>query len=451
MILCKSVKVCWVAAFVAALVLGIFTQAATAGQAASPKVSGQINVMTWSAGPSQDKTSKDLVKLFQRTHSGTTVNLTILPFDQYAHKLTLLIATGKAPDVFAAPGDALRYVREGTVIPLDSYYRHDPILGNPNKSRTFANKLTMYDRKHVYAAQFGALCSMQLYYNRDLFRAAHVSYPTNKWTWNDFLKAAKKLTVRQGGKIVQWGTDLGYLQGWDGGWQTMAASNGAKKIMDSAFDPHRFRLNQPAVVKSWQFMQDLIYKYEVAPNPATSTALSQGGTTPFQTGKVAMVPDGCCVLSNYKTAKFKVGMSLLPRGTTSQRIDPIWAANAGIPFFIAKSSNNKDLAWEWLRWMAADRKANQAQAASGENCGAPIVKAYDRLFAKGWNSIPGGNACVRSLDRTQYFQISALNWQKITDTIITPAWDKFVHNKITAKEMAKTIEPQINDALKSGS
>jgi maltose-binding protein MalE len=163
-----------------------------------------------------------------------------------------------------------------------------------------------------------------------------------------------------------------------------------------------------------------------------------------------MVPDGCWMLSNYKTVKFKLGMALLPRGTTGQRIDPIWAANAGIPFFIAKGSENRDLAWAWLRWMAADKRANQMQARSGQNCGPPIVKQFDKLYAKGWNSIPGGNACLHSLDRTQYFQISALNWQKITDTIITPAWDKFVHNKITARQMARTIEPQINDALKSG-
>ena len=40
-------------------------------------------------------------------------------------------------------------------------------IGPPSVTRA---KLTMYDRKHVYAAQFGALCSMQLYYNRDLFK-----------------------------------------------------------------------------------------------------------------------------------------------------------------------------------------------------------------------------------------------------------------------------------------
>ena len=46
-----------------------------------------------------------------------------------------------------------------------------------------------------------------LYYNKDLFDKAGVAYPTNDWTWNDMLAAAKKLTLdtNKDGKIDQWG------------------------------------------------------------------------------------------------------------------------------------------------------------------------------------------------------------------------------------------------------
>src|SRR5262249_13550804 len=146
-------------------------------------------------------------------------------YSQIEQKLALLFASSQAPDVFFATGSILRYVQEGKVLPLDNYIKSDPTLTNPAKTRTWSYNMVKYDNKHIYATQNGSLCGMQLYYNRDLFDKAHVAYPNNNWTWQDFLTAAQKLTVHQGNDTTQWGADLGY-QGWDGGWESIAASNG---------------------------------------------------------------------------------------------------------------------------------------------------------------------------------------------------------------------------------
>jgi multiple sugar transport system substrate-binding protein len=301
-----------------------------------------------------------------------------------------------------------------------------------------------FDRKHIYGAQNGSLCSMQLYYNRTIFDKAHLAYPNTRWTWSDFLTTARKLTVRQGGKTVQWGADWGYLLGWDGGWQTLAASFGAK-IMKTNFNPRKLYLNDPATIKAWQFMHDLVYKYKVAPTPAVDKALGQGGASPFQTGRIAMVPDGCWQLATYKTS-VKLGMTLLPRGPVA-RVNPVWYAGG---FMIPASSPNKPLAWEWLRWLAADKTANELMAKAGLNCGAPLVKTYDKLFSAAWATVPGGNACVKSLNHARYFQIYAPNLQQIFDNVINPNWDKFQHGKISARELAATLDREVNTALQSG-
>ncbi len=46
-----------------------------------------------------------------------------------------------------------------------------------------------------------------LYYNKDMFDKAQLAYPNDKWTWDDFLSAAKKLTLDTNGdgKTDQWG------------------------------------------------------------------------------------------------------------------------------------------------------------------------------------------------------------------------------------------------------
>lgn len=44
-----------------------------------------------------------------------------------------------------------------------------------------------------------------IYFNRELFDAAGISYPQNGWTLDDFMVAAQKLTKRDGAAATQWG------------------------------------------------------------------------------------------------------------------------------------------------------------------------------------------------------------------------------------------------------
>ena len=43
-----------------------------------------------------------------------------------------------------------------------------------------------------------------MYYNKDMFDAAGVAYPTDDWTWDDYTAAAEKLTKADGS---QYGSD----------------------------------------------------------------------------------------------------------------------------------------------------------------------------------------------------------------------------------------------------
>lgn len=414
----------------------------TSAPAAAGQVSGEITVMNWNISAAVDKVFQDQAAEYSKTHPGTTVNMNLLPFEQYSQKLPLLFSSGTPPDAFGMPGNIMQYVQADKVMPLDDYMKTDPVLSDPKQIRTQANDMVRFAGGHVYATQSGTLCSMQLYYNQDLFDKAGVAYPDDNWTWDDLRAAAQKLTVREGEDTQQWGMDLGYLLGWDGGWQALATSFGAK-IMDTNFNPTRLNLDSPEVIQGWQYMQDLIYKDKVAPPPSVRSALDQAGG-PFLSGKVAMVPDGCWQLATYKEAKFKLGMALLPKGKAG-RVHPIWYAN---PYVIPTATKNPALAWDFLRWLATDQKANEMMASAGLNCGAPVVRKYDDLYSKAWQGIPGGNACVRSLDTAQYFQIYSEKWQETYDGQIAPEWEQFTNGKITAQQLSAAITDKANAALK---
>jgi multiple sugar transport system substrate-binding protein len=405
---------------------------------------GTISFMTWASGASVDAATKKIAKLYMDSHPGTKINVTILPYDQYAQKIQLTAAGGSTPDIFQAPASALKFVQSGRVVRIEDYLRKDPVLSDPAKARTWAYSLAKIDGEHIDAFPLGGLCGMQLYFNRDLFDKAKLPYPDESWTWDDFRSAAAKLTVREDGKTVQWGADLGYLAGWDGGWQSMAASNGMSTLLTRKDGKPRLEVDQPPVVDAWQYMQDLVYKDKVAPPPSTAQALAQGGGTPFQSGKVAMVPDDCWQMGPYQVSVEKLGMTTLPRGTTGKSVGPVWGTN----MFIAKTSKHPGLAYDFLRWWTVEKTAIEPYAKAAGWCGTSIVKAHDEAVSEAWTAIPGGEACVDSLDGAQVFSIITPNWDQAYTNILAPLWnDRFLQNKITAEELSAELSTTLNAAL----
>jgi multiple sugar transport system substrate-binding protein len=49
------------------------------------------------------------------------------------------------------------------------------------------------------------VCANGIWYNKDMFDAAGIPYPTGPWTWEQFIEVAQKLTIREGNRIKQFG------------------------------------------------------------------------------------------------------------------------------------------------------------------------------------------------------------------------------------------------------
>lgn len=409
----------------------------------APKIGGTVDFLTWQAGASVDAGIKATAKLYEKSHPGTTINVTILPWEQYEQKLQLAITGGKTPDIFQAASTALRLVESGKVLRLDDYIAKDPVLSDANQTRTTAFDLAKFDGEHIDAFPLGTLCGMQLFFNQDLFDKAGVAYPTSSWTWDDFLAAAQKLTVTKNGKTVQWGTTLGYLRGWDGGWQSIAASNGMTKLLDKSGAAPRLSVDQPSVANAWQFMQDLIYKYKVAPTLANEEVFKQSGNS-FQSGKTAMIADGCWQMGPYDNAIKNLGMTTLPVGSSGQSVGPVWGNN----MIISSDSDNKDTAWDFLRWWTVTKDAMVPFAQASASCGSAIVKEFDQFVSTPWANIPGGNACADSLNNVQNFSIYTPNWGEVYGKTIDPAWNtQLLTGKISAADLVQMIAKETDGKL----
>lgn len=159
-----------------------------------------------------------------------------------------------------------------------------------------------------------------VYYNKGLFDAAGVAYPTADWTWDDFTATAKSLTTDTDGDgtIDQWGvvaTDWPPAQMfiWQAGGQVISD--------DLASSP----IDSPEAVEGMNFRLSISYNPEMS--PSAETIAEQGFGEMFKAGRVAMFFGGAADDLD-RVEGLDVGVVSVPKNpTTGSNITFSWTAS----------------------------------------------------------------------------------------------------------------------------
>jgi multiple sugar transport system substrate-binding protein len=289
--------------------------------------------------------NKKMAAEFIKLHPNITVNIELVGFEDYLMKMQVDLATGTAPDIiYINPSINFPLVAyKGFVLPLDDYVNKD----NFDLSDWYPEAVEWASFKgnlYAIAQEFGA-GEPALYYNTGLFDEAGLSYPTEDWTYNDLLEAAKKLAkdTDDDGKIDQYGIIPPYhrrhlsnntlVRSFGGGW---VSDNGKTSLA-----------NRPETIEAVQFMADLVNVYNAAPLQPEG---SQEAT--FGTGKIGMINGGLFSQIFLKGSTIenesKLGWTLMPKGK-----DGFISGGAGFGGNgITTSSKNPDAAWEWIEFLS---------------------------------------------------------------------------------------------------
>jgi multiple sugar transport system substrate-binding protein len=175
-------------------------------------------------------------------------------------KLQTMIAGGDAPDVMMLnTGQFEGFASRGALLPLDDFvsaegfdlsiYWPQGIDGSSYQGKLYALPRDM--------------SNVILYYNKDLFDAAGVEYPTDDWDWNDLLAAAQELTIDKDGdgQIDQWGFAVNNTV-WV--WVGFVWANGGRAL---SVDRRECLLEEPEAVEALKFYFDLQTEHGVSPPP----------------------------------------------------------------------------------------------------------------------------------------------------------------------------------------
>ncbi len=232
------------------------------------------------------KAYQERADLLHEKYPELTLKVMNLPNDGYDTKIQTMLASDNAPDIIQVAESSNSYASKGVFADIgqmaqDAGVDMESRFGGATEAYKWQGKLyAMPDRS-------GA---MVLYYNRDMFDAAQVEYPTKDWTWEDFLSAAQALTVAgDDGVVTQYGFAAG---GWWPWWMSFMYQNGGR-ILDESME--NVVVNSPENVEAINFYTDLVHKYKVAPSADDYSrfGLKDGQPDPlFAQGHTAMCLTG---------------------------------------------------------------------------------------------------------------------------------------------------------------
>jgi multiple sugar transport system substrate-binding protein len=199
------------------------------------------------------------------------------------------------------------------------------------------------------------LSSLVVYYNRDMFERSGVPRPTDDWTWDDFLHAARVLTrdTRGGGRVDQYGlgTEVSIFRLAPFVWQ-----NGGE-LVDSTQAPTRLTLDAPAAREAVQWFVELQTKHRVVPDAVEEKA--ESSESRFLNGRLGMFLNSRRGVPTYRTiTSFDWDVAPLPR---RRHRAGILHADA---YCMPRATKNKAAAWALVEF-ANSPDGQRAVAASG--------------------------------------------------------------------------------------
>jgi multiple sugar transport system substrate-binding protein len=109
--------------------------------------------------------------------------------------------------------------------------------------------------------------------NTSMFEKAGIPVPTEEWTWEQQLDAARKLTTTDG---KQWG--MWFRRSWDLDFWQYVAANMTERTYYADKEETKVGYNTPEALEGFQWFVDLIHKHKVAPSPAAAAAMKTAET-----------------------------------------------------------------------------------------------------------------------------------------------------------------------------
>ena len=227
-----------------------------------------------------------------------------------------------------------------------------------------------------------------LYYNKDLFDAAGVEYPSNDMTWEEYYELAAKMTSGEGSSKV-YGTH-------DHTWQALvtnwAVQDGKHTVVEKDYSFLKPWYEQTLALQDNGYMQDF----------ATLKTANIHYSSVFKNQQCAMLPMGTWFIATMIAAQesgetdFNWGVAAIPQPADT---GAGYTVGAITPIAVSAYTDEPDASWDFVKF-ASSKEASEILAGVGQFTGIQTEESLKTITSV--PNFPEGESNVEALKYTHY-------------------------------------------------
>ena len=312
-----------------------------AGCATTPAADGPVTITytNFISNGGNEENLQTIVDAFEAENPNITVEVTTLPYGDYGTALQTDLAAGTVSDVFDIEfSNYAAFQANGVLAPLEV---SDAGSYRPSLLEAYSTGGTPYALPSSFSA-------VVLYFNKDLFDAAGLDYPTSDWTWADEEAAAITLTDQANGVFGNH-QPVSFFEYY----KAVAQSGG--EFLNA--DRTAVAFNTPEGLEAAEWL--------VGKSGVTMPTIEQGQGTPdfdtnlFKEGKLAMMHTGIRIFGAVADVPFGWDIAVEP-GNTKQA-SAVFSNALGV----SAASENIEAATKWAEFLTSSTTMVDVRLDSG--------------------------------------------------------------------------------------
>ncbi|MFN8488218.1 MAG: extracellular solute-binding protein [Caldilineaceae bacterium] len=409
----------------------------TGGSSGAAAQNVTLNFFAW--GDASDIPGWDaLGKKYTEKAPNVTVKISPTPTGDYYTKLQTQFAGGLAPDVASFQGwEWQPYADKKLLAPIDDYITRDQFNAPyAEKIQSIEQTTLRRGKRYLIPTQIAA---MVMFYAKKHFDDAGLAYPTDDWTFEQFVDIAQKLSKTAGDKKRygyqpngNWFRDIHWIRAT------------GKQEFDQLEDPKKATFDQPEIVEIIQMVeQDFRYKMNISPTPAD---LANGANT-IEAGNSALKYEGPWYFpvlnspdlrKDNKQVEFDV--VLMPKGKDESRPHRGWSEGVVLP-----QGKQVEAAWGFAHFISSEEGQKLYASMSGRmpNTTALIESFWLPTIQEKFG-VKNGKALIQAIKNSEVDVISGVTRGKLWSDVVKPVgWDPIINNSAKAAD----VLPKVNEGV----
>lgn len=358
---------------------------------------------------------KKVGEQFEEEHPGWTVEVTVLPEDNYLTKLRLSVQAGEPPDI----ATITRVSQTGLFQPITEsvYEANDIDVGGYNVA-TLEGSCGYEGEIYCVGGYSG---TTGLFYNKDQFKKAKIPFPseTEPMTMDEYADLASRLTQRdKNGDVVVYGGHAAKPVYW---------VDPASFLDDTG---RKADLLNPEYVHTWETIAGMVLDGDAPWEGGASVSVSDL----FAAGDVSMAIADNFIIDKLSANKVDWGVAPTPVQPGQAPYVSSWTTGMGI----TKTAKHPEEAAEYLALFATIGQEYQAE----EGLMPLSTDVADELFA---SKSPSHQqfAGISRLARPPVWTPNPRNWQ----APIQDAWNAATAGDMSVQEALEGVEPKAQQEL----